>query len=504
MARKKKIFISYKRNIEPDEPIALELFGYFHKRHDAFIDQSLLVGTKWAESIEKQLRKSDFFVCLISEYSVNSEMVIAEIATAHKLYKQYGRPVILPVRLNFTDPLAYPLNAYLDPINYVLWEKESDTTGLIEQLELSIAGKVISSKKLLNPKNKTKHEIVEPPPSVTPIDLEFPEGSMNPHSYFYVERDGDRIAINTLKKQGITITIKGPRQIGKSSLLNSLVEAAVRNGRQTVFLDFQLIEKEILKNAKSFYQHFCKWISYKLGVKDDVEKIWKTSLSNPQLCSIYMEEKVFAHVGQPLLLAIDEAERVFETKFRSDFFGMLRSWHNNRAYQGQWKSLDIALVTSTEPYQFVEDLNQSPFNVGEIIEVQDFTDKQVVELNNRHGSPLVMSEIEQLMHLLEGHPYLTRKALYLISSKRISATELFLRANDDRGPFGDHLRNNLFRIYDKKPLINGLRLVINHNKCPDMSVFFRLKGAGLVREQDGFILPRNNLYAEYFRKHLNG
>lgn len=475
------------------------------KHHDVFIDQSMVVGTKWAEYIEKQLRKCDYLISLISEASVNSEMVIAEIETAHHLHKQYGKPVILPVRLKYTDPLAYPLSAYLNPINYVLWESESDSSELIEQLELSIAGKKVSSKKPIKSNDKTKKVISEPSPSVIPVSLEFPEGTMNPHSPFYIKRQGDQIALDAIKRQGVTITIKGPRQVGKSSLLNYVAETAANHGKRVVLLDFQLIEKETLLDAKSFYQHFCRWLGHKLGTKDDVEKFWKTPLGNVQICSDYVEEKIVSRTEQPIVLAIDETERIFETKFRSDFFGMLRSWHNNSSSYPQWKLLDLALVTSTEPYQFVDDLNQSPFNVGEVIDVQDFTVNEVVELNKRHGSPLTFNEIPRLVQFLGGHPYLTRKALYLISSKRITSAELFLRATEEKGPFGDHLRNHLFRLHNKEALVGGLRLVLKKNICPDRNVYFRLRGAGLVREQEnGRIFPRNGLYAEYFRKHLNG
>src|SRR5690349_21393254 len=118
MTRKKKIFISYKRNHQPDQPIARQVFEALQKHHDVFIDETMLVGTKWAEDIEKQLREADYLISFISESSVNSEMVIGEIDKAYHLRREQGKPVILPVRLKYTDRLAYPLSAYLDPINY--------------------------------------------------------------------------------------------------------------------------------------------------------------------------------------------------------------------------------------------------------------------------------------------------------------------------------------------------------------------------------------------------
>jgi hypothetical protein len=500
----KKIFISYKRNQEPDQPIALLVYQELLKHHDVFIDQTLLIGARWAEAIDEKLEKADYLISFISESSVNSEMVIGEITKAHRLQKERGKPDILPVRLKYTEPLAYPLNAILDAINYVLWEDDSDTPDLLEQLRLSIAGRKTSPRKPLNAFPRTKKEIQEPAPSVVPVTLEFPEGTIAPDSPFYIRRADDSIALDAIQRAGVTLTIKGARQIGKSSLLNYVVKGAIESGKRVVLLDFQLIEKATLNDAKSFYQHLCRWISYELKLKDQVEKFWKTPLGNAQICTHYMEEQILSSIGQPLVLAVDETERIFDTPFRSDFFGMLRSWHNNRASFPEWRRLDLALVTSTEPYQFVADLNQSPFNVGEVIDLQDFSTEEVAELNRLHKSPLTGAEVDRLVRLLGGHPYLTRKALYLVAAGRYTPADLFSRATEERGPFGDHLRNYLFRLYNKEALMQGLKNVIKQNKYNDPDVYFRLRGAGLVREQGSTVVPRNELYAQYFLQHLNG
>jgi AAA-like domain len=209
-------------------------------------------------------------------------------------------------------------------------------------------------------------------------------------------------------------------------------------------------------------------------------------------------------LDSPLVLAMDEVESIFETEFRSDFFGMLRSWHNSRATRPVWKQLDLALVTSTEPYQLIENLNQSPFNVGQVIELMDFDAEQVADLNRRHRAPLDTDMERQLMALLDGHPYLVRRALYLIASERISVADLFAKATDDRGPFGDHLRYHLFRLHDKPDLIQGLLQVLRHGTCQDERIFFRLRGAGLVRREGRAVLPRCRLYGDYFQEHLHG
>src|SRR5207247_2098853 len=69
--------------------------------------------------------------------------------------------------------------------------------------------------------------------------LEMPEGTMDPQSAFYVARPADALAQATIRQPGVTITIKGPRQVGKSSLLYRTLRAAHAAGKRVVLLNFQ-------------------------------------------------------------------------------------------------------------------------------------------------------------------------------------------------------------------------------------------------------------------------
>jgi hypothetical protein len=150
MAEKKKIFISYKRNVEPDEPVALELFSSLSKEHDVFIDLKMMVGTKWSREIQENLLSSDFFISLISENSVKSDMVSTEIQMAYKQARIKGSPIILPIRLNYFEDLEYDLTAYLDSRNYLSWKNYSDTKEVISQLQQVINGERYSNEKVLD------------------------------------------------------------------------------------------------------------------------------------------------------------------------------------------------------------------------------------------------------------------------------------------------------------------------------------------------------------------
>lgn len=327
---------------------------------------------------------------------------------------------------------------------------------------------------------------------------------MDPRSPLYVERPSDALAGATIRQPGVTITIKGPRQMGKSSLLYRLLDTAQAAGKRTVLLDFQLVDTAALATADAFLRQWCAWLSDELGVAEGVESYWRLPLGPMQRCTAYLKKYLLPQVGGPLVLAMDEVDKIFDTPYRSDFFAMLRSWHNTRQAGSVWRDLDLVLVTSTEPYQFVENLNQSPFNVGCTVELEDFTPAQVSDLNARHGAPLTPAEARRLMALVGGQPYLVRRALYLTAGGELTPTALFATAQEERGPFGDHLRAHLLRLHEAPDLVAGLRGILRNGLCPDERSYFRLRGAGLVRREGTAVLPRYPLYDAYFREHLRG
>ncbi len=496
----RRVFISY-RTQEPDVTIAQQFHEALKAQgHEAFMAQKdLHLGDSWPQRLEQELQQSDYFLLLLSEQAASSEMVVAEVERSLRLQEAQGRPRMLPIRINF--PLSSPLNSnlrgYLNPTQQRAWTREADTPVLIQEVSaILMENKDLIARSL--PESHTTPFVYESMPI-----LEIPAGTMDPQSRFYVSRTCDQIALETIQQAGITMTIKGPRQVGKSSLLSRVNGLAVEAGKQVAFLDFQLFDKSALGDADRFFYQFCAWLTDVLELEDKVDEYWKSPLGNSQRCTRYVGRHLLKALGMPLVLAMDEVERVFDTDFRSDFFSMLRSWHNSRANTPIWKQLDLVLVTSTEPYQLIENLNQSPFNVGQIIDLIDFTADQVAYLNHQHGGPLVDSQVTQLTELLAGHPFLTRKALYLIASNQLSISDLFDKATDDQGPFGDHLRYHLFRLSKKPDQRQALLDVIQTQTCMDDNVYFRLRGAGLITSREGnMVRPRCDLYARYFRERL--
>jgi hypothetical protein len=194
-----------------------------------------------------------------------------------------------------------------------------------------------------------------------------------------------------------------------------------------------------------------------------------------------MEDYLLPQVKQNIVLAIDEADRLLQRPYHDTFFGLLRFWHNNRAMNELWENLDLVMVISTEPHLLISDVTQSPFNVGLKIRLEDFDETQVRELNRRHHYPLEEGQIASLVEFLDGHPYLTRKALYTLLTEGISWEKLAQIAATEASPFGDHLRRYLWLLRDQPELRKALKLILAKGNCQDETTFYRLYRAGLIK-----------------------
>jgi AAA-like domain/TIR domain len=502
--RAARVFLSYKRHVEPDQALASEVLAGLSRAGCAvFVDQHLTVGQAWANEIEAQVRESDFLVVFLTAESSRSEMVRGEIELARRQAASGSGPRILPVRVAFDGPLPYPLNAYLGGIQYAIWNDVGDTSRLLTELLSAMAGERTDAQ-CVEPCDPGKARLLAPPYAAP---LPVPGGTLDVDDPWYLPRPTDATALSVISQPGQTLTIKGPRQMGKSSLLMRTVKAALDLGKRVALLDFQLLDEQTKAEPDLFFPRFVSAIAEQLDLANGVEAMWDSGYSNPQNCTRCTERLILERVQEPCVIAIDETDTIFRTRFSADFFAMLRSWHGLRAHpvRRNWKKLDIILSTSTEPQFFIDRPHESPFNVGVILPLEDFLPAQVEELNALHPRPLEAGDLDRLYALVQGHPYLTRKALYMVAGTTPSCgvDELFDEAIDDAGPFGDHLRYYLLRLQGKPELIAALRDTIDGRTCRDELILYRLQAAGLVRRESNTVTARCELYARYFRERLH-
>jgi len=506
-----QVFLSY-RHVPPDEQLAEGLCAFLQERGlRVFLDKQILVGSDWVEEIDRQLRASDSFVVLLSEDSILSDMVRQEVQTAYEL-RQEGKMAIFPVRLGFQEKLPYDLGSYLNRIQYALWKPGDSEAELFALLHAAIRGgpalpvdssedpAVISATDL----SVAAETRGAPLPAADPrVVME--TGTIRLDSPFYVRRREDGIAEGCLEQRGSTIIVKGPRQSGKSSLLARVHALSKKAERRSVYLDFQTFDESQLASLHTVLLTLAGRISLSLKTVLQPKEVWDSEfLGEKGSFSEFLVRAVLDGSSSPVVLILDEVDRLFDRTYRGDFFAAVRGWHNNRATEDAWDNLHLVLGHATDPTLWIEDLNQSPFNVGDRLRLGDFNSDQIADLNKRHGSPLHSSEeIAGLMELVGGHPYLVRQALYVLATERWSLARLCEEASKDTGPFGDHLRRHLWALLQSERLRAAVARLANGEGCDDEGLFQRLSASGLVAgETCSTARLRCALYQQYFSRHL--
>ncbi len=338
------------------------------------------------------------------------------------------------------------------------------------------------------------------------FEIESPYGTMPPDSKLYIERAADDLCWQHItSSRSATLFVQASMQTGKSSLVRRILHRTKeKHDKPSAFIDFQNFAKQCFEDEEKFYIELCWMIGDALEVPETIDQYWRVRRTNIINCSRYLSDYIIPTFKRPFILAMDEVERMLDCPFRADFFGMLRTWHNNRVYDEDFAKMTLFLSSSTDPYLLINNDYRSPFNVATPVPLEDFTLDEVRELNRRHDAPLNPSQVGDLMYLVNGHPFLTRVALYQLARGEIDMPTLLAQAAEDNGPFRNHLLHYLQRILQQPELKQALIRICQRHTWEEDPAFYRLKEAGLIKKHGKQVTPRNNLYERYFEERLNG
>ncbi|WP_343277546.1 AAA-like domain-containing protein [Kamptonema sp. UHCC 0994] len=335
---------------------------------------------------------------------------------------------------------------------------------------------------------------------------ELPGGQVDVNSRFYVERPPiEERCYETILQSSALIRIKAPRQMGKTSLLSRILDSASGQGYCTVPLSFQLVDKGVFANLDKFLKWFCAYIGRELNLPNQLDDYWDEIFGSKVNCKDYFEKYILPQIDSPLVLGLDEIDRVFQyTDIAEDFLGLLRAWHEESKRREIWKKLRLIVVHSTEVY-IPMNINQSPFNVGLPVELPDFNAQQIEDLAQRHDLNWSEQEVLELMAIVGGNPYLIRVALYHIARHDLTLEQLKLTAFGEAGVYSEHLRRQLWNLEQYPELTAGMREVVMASSSVQLKTMqaFKLESLGLVKLQGNECSPRCELYRQYFRLHLS-
>jgi hypothetical protein len=379
-----------------------------------------------------------------------------------------------------------------------------------EQMELRLTGLVVKQQgklKIYNPIyasvfNQSWVDSQCPLPSI----FDEPEGQVPLHSPFYVERSPvESNCYDTVLKPGSLLRIKAPKLMGKTSLLSRIFDVAAKQGVHTVELNLLLADKAVLTNLDRFLRWFCGSVGRQLGIENQLDNYWDTELlSSNSNCTAYFEEYLLPQINSPLVLGLDEVDRIFPcTEIAPDFFGLLRVWHEKARNLDIWKQLRLVVVHSTEDYGLL-DINQSPFNVGVPVELSEFTPEQVQDLAKRYGLDWndTQEGVAPLLSMVGGHPYLVQQAFYQLRCHGVSLEQLLQDAPTEAGIYSNHLGRQWENLHKNPELAEAFKKVVKSSEPVELErrYSYKLHSMGLVKRQGDKVMPSCDLYRRYFSK----
>lgn len=329
---------------------------------------------------------------------------------------------------------------------------------------------------------------------------------------FYVERPPvESNCYKAILKPGALIRIKGAHQMGKTLLLQKIGIYAEEQGYKTAFINFQLPVDSVFNDYNNFIEWFSYAVTNSLSLSNKLDEYWDDYMDTHSNCTDYFEDYILNQIETPIVLCLDELGRIFDyPEIAQSFLMLLRSWHQKNYEMDKrsihWKKLRLVLSLSTEMYILQPmPINHSPLNLGFSIELREFSLAEVRELVQRYGLNLTVFQIEQLISLVGGHPYLIQIAVKSITEQNLTLDIILEQASTEEGVYSSHLREKFFTLHQNPDLLAAFKEVISREDPIKLEsiVEYKLDAVGLVKFIGNKVIARNNLYRLYFLDKLS-
>lgn len=331
----------------------------------------------------------------------------------------------------------------------------------------------------------------------------YPSGAVGLDSPFYINRiPSEQQIAREITKPGALVRMKGPKEIGKTSLLIRTIEEAKQQNYQTIDINLEQIDRDILRDLNKFLRCLCINATYQLQLPLKLDEYWDEDLGSKISSTIYFQDYLLERAKAPVILAFDDLNLIFEyLQVAQDFLALLRSWYEEAKRCPIWQKLRLIVVNSTEIYVPLN-LNQSPFNVGLTIELDDFSLQEVLQLAQRYSLNWDSNgtEAKQLMRMVNGHPALIQIALYHLKNKDISLERLLETASTSLGIYQNHLQRHWIVLQKNPQLLQAINTLIDFPESVklDPIVAYKLSSMGLISQSQERTELRCQLYRQYF------
>ncbi|KAB8332787.1 hypothetical protein SD80_019275, partial [Scytonema tolypothrichoides VB-61278] len=329
----------------------------------------------------------------------------------------------------------------------------------------------------------------------------------------YIPRKADEELL-ALCRENKFVYILTSRQMGKSSLMVRTAEQLAEEEIQTVVIDLTQVGVQV--SAEQWYLGLLTIVEGTLMLDTDVVQWWqeRSHLGFTQRLTSFFQEVLLQEVASPIVIFVDEIDTTLSLDFTDDFFAAIRYLYVVRASEPEFQRLSFVLIGVATPGDLIRDSKRTPFNIGQRLDVTDFTFEEAKPL--AQGLGLSTQEAQQVLKwMLEwtgGHPYLSQRLCSIISQqsqKSLSQADVdglvsstFLGAMSEQDNNLQFVRDMLTkRAPDKEGVLSVYREIRRGKSVLDEEqsiVKSHLKLSGVVRREQNVLLVRNRIYQQVF------
>ena len=115
---------------------------------------------------------------------------------------------------------------------------------------------------------------------------------------------------------------------------------------------------------------------------------------------------------------------------------------------------------------------------------------------------MTIEQIQKLIELIEGHPYLVQITLHQLTHKNFNFNQIMKLAPTDQGIYKNHLRRYLRKLEQEPKLMSALEKILSETSTTEINSLemFKLHRMGLIKLKENQIQLSCSLYEQYFRQ----
>jgi tetratricopeptide (TPR) repeat protein len=246
-------------------------------------------------------------------------------------------------------------------------------------------------------------------------------GTLKPDDPSYIERQADKNLYDGLKA-GKFCYVFNSRQMGKSSLQVRVSKKLANEGFRCVLISLDSFGARGVTQQRWYYT-FIQDLADKFELPTELLETWlheSRSLAHVKRFSEFLEKILLPEVYQNIIIFIDEIDTVLSLDFpTNDFFAFIRYCYNQRAINPNFKRITFCLLGVATPSQLIQDNQRTPFNIGEAIQLKNFSYNEARTLaegleSKVSDSKIASAIIQEVLNWTDGQPFLTQKICEII------------------------------------------------------------------------------------------